>query len=60
MSVTDTISSIDAISPVSARPQPENAAASVLRRVLDTETRQAAPLLASVTPQLGQNVDTLA
>ena len=60
ISSTSLVSSISGASPVQAEAQPGSTAVPVLRRALNAETQQAAQLLATVTPNLGQNIDTLA
>jgi hypothetical protein len=60
ISSTSAISSISEAIPLPAGAQPGATAVPVLRRALNAETQQAAQLLATVTPYLGQNIDTLA
>ena len=50
-------SSLPAISPGQAGSQSGDTAVPLLRRALNAETQQAAQLLATVTPHLGQNID---
>ena len=57
MSVSEPISSISAISPVQTGSQSSDTAVPLLRRALNAETQEAAQLLATVTPHLGQNID---
>jgi hypothetical protein len=60
ISSTSSVSSISGASPLQAGVQPGAAAVPVLRRALNAETQEASQLLANVTPNLGQNIDTLA
>ena len=60
MSISDPISRISGASPLQLGAQPSATAVPVLRRALNAETQEAAQMLATVTPHLGQNLDTLA
>jgi len=60
MLISDPISRISGASPLQAGTQPGATAVPVLRRALNAEIQEAAQMLATVTPHLGQNLDTLA
>lgn len=60
MTISQPISGISAVGPVQSGAASSDAAVPLLRRALNAETQEAAHLLATVTPHLGQNFDTLA
>ena len=57
MSISDPISRISGASPLQAGAQPGATAVPVLRRALNAEIQEAAQMLVTVTPHLGQNID---